>query len=206
VALNIYRVSIIGHAFDATTVVNTMHYSHDRNDDPGPAQLLDEWDTRFTTQYRKLVLTTGKLDRLHAIQVPDHDQVPLSQPATADKFIDLAGTRVGGDQLLSPALTAVAIFRTAIASRRFRGRMFMPPALASNQLGGAGQWTTAAQTWFAECITFLGLAVPSMPSEYDFGVYSRTGAEADDDAFKVITSYSIANRQHWRRSRQFPAP
>jgi len=200
-AKNIYRVSAISELFDGTAIVNTFHYTHDRGDDPGPDQLLDEWHAAHRAPYLALLPDNSNLLRLHALQVPDQDQVPLGSPTVAELQEDAAGTRVLGDQELSPGLCCVATFRTAIGTRRTRGRMFCPPGLDSGLVSPNRRWVTTANYYLDRCKTFCADVVAGLESEYDFVVYSPTGAEAGQDAFKVITSYSLPNRQHWLRSR-----
>jgi hypothetical protein len=89
-----------------------------------------------------------------------------------------------------PSFVSVIIQeRTGFASRRKRGRIYMPAVPTSYVLDG--QLTAAAKTAFAtECSSIMA-AVAGVNSEWDLGIYSRTTvAETGDpyDGFTQVTS------------------
>lgn len=200
-AVNVYKVTFHCTYTPGGVVENVQAFSHNADDDPGPANLLEEvWDS-VGTSYTALVFQTAIIDYLHAVQVPT-DSTPLVAPAEATKVINVAGGRSGTDRFEDLAMCERAIAYTGIAGRSFRGGIYLPPVVDSEQLSNDGKFNTGGTTYHDKCLTFL-TAMAAVDSGFTWGVYSKKRALANEaDPFNNITATVMPNQQYWLRKRQ----
>jgi hypothetical protein len=198
---------------DESAVRTSFHY--DTGEDITAATLQSKGDSgsisTWLTNYRAMLPTFYRLDRLVLSQVHDPND-PGDTILEYVKDISLAGTRTV-DGLTPKELCAVMQLKTAIASRRTRGRFFAPPC--SNKADVIGDNFDATTAYANAVGTFTNELMKSAASAggshwagawdgTDLCIYSRrelqTGGTADEAKEDVLTAVKVW-RVHWLRSR-----
>jgi hypothetical protein len=188
---------------DATEVVNVQCLTKDGDDAAGG---VDVWNDHLHDLYLAMVPDSATLIDLTVTQVPEFStDTPTDQ---AFRIYNEQGTGPeSSNTKLSPALCAMAVIYSATRGRRSRGRMWLPPPLAYQEAGDDGTWNTGSGTYMAKCTAFLDEYAGFAADGWTTAIYSRANvAENVDPAAYQTTRYVLSNRQHWIRSREFPAP
>jgi hypothetical protein len=205
-AERVFKVAIRSTLADGTEVLVTPHFGCE-TDGSTADDILESVMDVISSPYLDLLPATAMLVDWTATQV-QLDSTPLPTPELAYFADGSSGTRsITGDGV-SPGITARGITRTGVAGRRARGAIWLPPVLDVVELATPSAFVTTSGHYFDKCGTFMGDYVTGT---YDAGVqpvvYSRTAALADAaNVWFHITGYTLPNRQHFIRSRQYPAP
>ena len=200
----VYRCAMRATLQDGTVSVTVPHVEDET--DGTAADVASNFAGHIATSWIDLYATTATVNEITVTQVPT-DSTPLPHPKQAIADFSTAGTASLADNALSPAVCAVAQLLTGVAGRRARGRMFMPPAIASDQVVDVGQFDPAGGKYLDRCNTFLTNLTGSYGGGIQLVVYSKRAASLSAALvwFHVI-GFELPNRQHWHESRQFPAP
>lgn len=203
------------HLPDIAVVRNSFHVR--RNETAGDVDeaflvsLLNADGTdNLVDAYRAMLTSNMEFDGVFVRQVQD----PLnpSDPKLEHyRPIGLPGLRTPGSPGSPMEACAIASLHSDTASRRFRGHVFLPPAIDSSQLGGShwtltGSYSVAIATFLAELFHTMepsgGAHYDGAWNDVDLVVYSRKARSLDADQFYAQVQSASNNRKvHWLRSR-----
>lgn len=176
------------------------------------ALLADANTTSLITAYRAMLTTSDTLDVLVARLVHD-PQFPNDPRAEAARTVGLAGTRAPADTREPTGLCGLITLGTDLAGRRYRGRVFLPPILDSQQIANGGTigtgsaYRTAITAFIAELTKTM---YPSGAGHYggawndnDLCIYSlRARTLIADPYYARVTSAVSKPPLHYLRSRE----
>lgn len=205
-AERVYKCAIRCTLGDGTEVLMTPHFGCE-TDGSSADDILESIQDVISAAVVAVLPSTAILTDWTLTQV-QLDSTPLPTPELAYAPDGTAGSRsITGDGV-SPGITARGITRTGVAGRRARGAIWLPPVLDVVELATPSAFVTTSGHYFSKCTDFMDAYVGGT---YDAGVqpvvYSRTAALANaTNVWFHITGYTLPNRQHFLRSRQFPAP
>lgn len=157
------------------------------------AQAVFDW---LATEYRACLNTTLTVTEIGTRELFS------STPAAGSKVVGALGTLPNGTGLLPAEICGVITWRTAIATRSGRGRVFIPGPAYSSELVGRDTWKTStgfltAMQAFANKVMAGANFTHSAEVWHISGrVHSRT-----DSVSRDITSAVVRSRPHWLRSR-----
>jgi hypothetical protein len=199
---------------DGQAVRNTLHFR--RNPSAGSvdatwltALLGDANTTTLTTAYRAILPTTARLDGLLARAARD-PLFPNDDRDEAFLVIDAAGTRAAPATLAPDELTATMKLSGDLAGRRWRGRIWLPPAQDVTVI--SGEQASVGSTWFTNCLSFAaqlrhtlytdgGSHYGGQWNDCDMVVYSRRGRSLDETYYARVASLGVPTKLRWLRSR-----
>lgn len=209
----IAKVSMVSHLGSGQTIVNTVHIAKaGLGTPPTITQLSDlaaQWSTYFAPTYEALLTTQDTFDRIQVSQVPD--PAAPTAPLEAVQLVNAGGGRTPGGAQVPDSLCAVLSLKTTIASRRFRGHLFMPPVInnasvaSGNNVGTSGAYYTALSNFAARLATGGTLAPTWTGAELStwvLVVYSRVAAAAALAYDTPVFAVTISPKFHWLRSRE----
>jgi hypothetical protein len=205
-AERVFKCAIRSTLGDGTEVLMTPHFGCE-TDGSSADDVLESIQDVVQAATVALLPTTATLTDWTVTQVP-LDSTPLPTPQVAYAADGSAGTRsITGDGV-SPGICARLITRTGVGSRRSRGAVWLIPVLDVVELAVPSAFVTSSSHYFAKCTDWADAFVGGT---YDAGVqpvvYSKTAALANaSNVWFHITAYTLPNRQHFLRSRQYPAP
>ena len=161
----------------------------------------------IATTYLSLLRTADKLAEINVAQVPE-PLTPTYPHLAVSVFPALAGTisGAGGPREFCSTLT----LQTGIIGRRFRGRLFTPNSVFTNQAIGenwdpAGSyWTalTAFVTAFSKLIEGSSGHLSGALSDANLCIFSKPQYLTDPTtAINVVTAIRQNPKVHWLRSR-----
>jgi len=168
------------------------------------AQVLAE----FGTLYRAMIRSNAVFDGVLASQLRSTG----STDAIAESFASsgLAGTASTPTQLGPTEACVVLSMHTGLASRRYRGRLFLPPREAGNDIAGenwnAGSSTLTVASAFATefakgYVGGTGLSGAEISGAL-IAIFSRAAEAAGaTPTAAAVTGATVQNRIHWLRSR-----
>ncbi len=186
----------------------------DGNGDPTIDNLHDLAESAGSTtlkdKFKAALRTNWILDSLVVRQVQD-PQAPGNVKLEYIRPIGEAGTLATGTE--SPhAATAIMALKTDVASRRARGRMWMPPAMSQGTVSG-DRWVTAAGGWWNKLQDFSAEYQHTLQSDgashygggwtgFDSCIYSRAARAANAaNFFFRVRAHQLDPRIRWLRSR-----
>jgi len=151
------RVNLIGTALSNQQVANTFYVGElSSNSAPSYDKLQGVAEDLYTwlgTQYRATIHDATTFNRIECHQVADPTVVPPELTLKYVKTVDLPGTRAqSGSTITAQQECALLAFATGIASRKFRGHNFLPPALDIAALNGAN-WSSTSTYWLS-CVQY----------------------------------------------------
>lgn len=174
---------------------------------PGGQALIDDWQSGCQASYRAMFNNTPA-SAVAVAEIQAH-HVAGAGPLLATVIEAVAspggnGTRVGGSQPLPSSFCAVAAYRSALASKRFRGRGFFSGLEEADNDSNTLQasYTGLLNTYLAAVLATFGPAAGA--PQFRWVVFSRaelaaTGVPAN--AVQDVLSYAIRGVPHWLRSR-----
>jgi len=189
-------------------MVNDLHFQTDvatLGEEPPANDVLDSFDTHFTTAYRACIPASSTLDSLEAREevTPGSGSVPIS----GSKVKGVAGTLAAANQNLPDAATLILKLRTEAAIRSGRGYLAMPSPKDVGFLTTNGRWLTSGAFWtaiqaFAALMDDSFSTAGAFPANLNPVIYSRTRAARSEDphAFRVVEGVP-STPVRWRRSR-----
>lgn len=163
----------------------------------------------IVTAYAGMLTAADKLAEVHVSQIPD-PAIPHDPVFQASAFPNLSGTRAGSTVDAPHEMTATLTLQTALSGRRFRGRMFLPPA--KQQGAQAGElWDTGNVYWTSlnTFATQLGKLLAASGSRFagtngqlNLIVWSNKARLADGSYTGINVAATRLNQKiHWLRSR-----
>lgn len=171
-------------------------------------ELGTELLTQFATTYKAIGTTTWTWDSILTKNVV--------VPGTTDTYQEAAttvaapGTRSDTTTWIPDSVCGVLSLKTANASRRFRGHLFMQPARTQSSVGGnllaTGDGYHTALTNFATelakgCIGGVGWTGGTLAS-FKLHVFSRAAAIAGAPYVAECTAVTVRPDARWLRSRE----
>ena len=178
----------------------------------GGDMLEEQADERNVSSNRVERAVCGRKDvLLSATQVRDPKITPPEVVLQAQHPLSVSGVRTASTNFSPQPACALINFRTAVASRRFRSWMFLPPAMDSGSLLGDNFQTTNA--YWTSCVTLnsaytTGTAnaatrwTGTTLTNYSLCCYSKRAELLSTDSVALILSTSLSKRVRWLRSRQ----
>lgn len=192
---------------------NTFHIS--KGTSISPSELKDVADALGTFSagsiaqtYLNMMCATDMWDTINVSEVPD-PSTPEDPPGVYIKNIVVPGTRSTpsptGPAELTPTMTIV----TGYASRRRRGRLFLPGPRSTAVLTGElfdqtnAYWTavSAFQTAFRTLIAGASGHPSGALTDYDLSVYSEVEQLQNPPGTTHATNTRLNLKSHWLRSR-----
>ena len=183
-----------------TLFVNTLHVQvfedPDDNFNASADGVADGVDAAFTTLYRAMLNTAYTVNEL-AVR-----ELRTATPEAAAKSLAVAGTLANATSLLPIEVCGIITWKSNVATRSGRGRMFVPSPRYSSYLTTNDAWNTGAAYWTAmgafaaEVLTTNTFVEGGVTYTIQPVVYSRAHDQANE-----ITSYVRRQRPHWLRSR-----
>jgi len=208
------RINILCTASNEQAMSNTFHI-HNGSWSVGPGyedlvELCDAVDTEFTAAYQGVLWTGSQVSSIRCYSVVDPLEGPGS-PNEAVKIVNAGGTAgSAGSPVLPFPLCPVLSQTTAVASRRARGRCFLPSAVKSSTINGSlfttdSAWWTSVQVlrdvFDALRETGVGMATAPLSDSY-LTVYSETGRRASSDYDFGVQAVTVKRQAHYLRSRE----
>lgn len=203
------QVQFQSSRFDGQQARNTFHVQHDGGDlDLAALQTLaaafvDQWGGTYAG-----VLANGWTLDFVNVQQTKEARVVGDAPVEWSEAADIDGTRSGTGDAAPEELCALLSLKTGLASRRFRGRQFMPPAEFINQVNGenvkaSSTYETNVNALAAKYDQLIsGHDHPEPFDGFDLVVYSRVADVVAAPNFYARVSTIVFNRRiHWLRSR-----
>lgn len=191
-------------------VLNTFYVANVGLGVPALTDLADcgsDLHTYFATTYRALLKTAWTWDQIDCSQVSDVlDPAPILKVTTA---VNQAGTASNPSVGTPVPICGLVSLKTPLASRRYRGHLFLPPLFDEAQINGAGiqnggAYDTAKNNFAAALATGAGSSptwTGSFLSNCTLVVYSEAGTRAGSGVFAVVTAVTSNDQAHWLRSR-----
>lgn len=183
-------------------IVNTMaaHVVWDTGlPTPEIDEIVDAIDAWLTEDYCQMLADDYSVDQL-AVR-----QLDSETPWVRDRELNLTGTLGSVSGELPVECCLVLSWRSDLATRSGRGRIFVPSPLGSAALQAPDKWSTTAQYWI-HAGTFADRYMTEQDVDYGTGgidtfhlfpmVWSRVHQEG-----YTLTSWIRRSRPHWLRSR-----
>lgn len=205
-------VRLVSQLATGQAIVNSFHISKPALGSPPTYdqlfQLATDIQAYLSPTYRPLLLTDSTFQKVEVEQVidPNAPAVPLK----AVYNLNAAGTRTTSNPRTPQSLCAVLSFGTPNASRRFRGHLFLPPALDNGQVNGDS--FTSGGTYIVNCNGFAaaigGGRAPSPTwtgtelASWFLALYSRKADQLALAPVANVQSVNVRLQAHWLRSRE----
>lgn len=178
-----------------------MHFEVDAfTSPPDYQQITTDLYAWLETKYFAMVPVSYDLDDLTVTGIAIPGQ-PLGQGI---EVVPGTGFRAVSDEGLSAGLCEVAALHTGIPKRWARGRMFLPPALSTVEVGANGTWHDT-DPYMVACKAFMDLVVrPNNVGNntYSLVVYSPHQLLLQNaKPWNTVVGYSMDGKQHFLRSR-----
>lgn len=179
-------VTFLGHAGNGQVSSNTFHISHEGAgappDEPTLMALAAELQTAFAASYVGLGTTDWTWDQIVTKQVSDGTSADVLLEGA--KVVNLPGAITNAGPYIPYGLCGCLSFKTAAASRRFRGHLLLPPckvaaAVDGNILKTTGDyWMNMGALATAFALGTVGGAgwAGAHLADYKLAVFSRTAA------------------------------
>jgi len=195
--------------------VNTFYVVNENETSPPTIAhlqgLADDLAPVFTTPYQGNLVSGASFTLIRATQVRDPKITPAEVVLQAQHPLSVSGVRTASTNFSPQPACALINFRTAVASRRFRSWMFLPPAMDSGSLLGDNFQTTNA--YWTSCVTLnsaytTGTSIAATRwtgttlTNYSLCCYSKRAELLSTDSVALILSTSLSKRVRWLRSRQ----
>jgi len=193
------------------TCLNTFHIGKAGSGIPSLATmtaLATELQTAFTSTYRGMLRTADSWQSIIVSQIAD----PLDPDPEVrfEKTVNLAGTRTNPATTVPDAICAVASLRSPLASRRYRGHLFLPPSLDQASIAGQAFLTSNAYFLAAQALvaTFATGVGPSQTwagtnlSTWQLVLYSKRDRLDTGTYQTAVSAVTLSSTIHWLRSRQ----
>lgn len=193
-------------------VSNTFHITKGPGGSPPDLATLqglaDDLNAVFSDDYRSVLDEDSIFQQITVKQVADPtDPEPV---AAALHTSGLAGTREITGELSPQSLCAVIRFRTAIASKRFRGHLFAPPCFQATDQNGdkfnvstnyIGHLNNLASTFEAGSAGGDGWTGDTL-SDWELCIFSKAAALESQPSVSPVTAVTVPLDVHWLRSRE----
>src|SRR6516162_5805874 len=194
---------------EGVEIVNVFHVRTDvtgiGTDDITAAEVTTLVNGHVGDLYQAMVSSSGRLEDLTVREIVPPGGKP---PDQAVEEIGAVGLMTPGDDKLSKALCALMQIKTNAAVRGGTGRLFLPPALSTDQTAVGGGWNsggtylTAAKNFAAALMTFPGIGSVETHS-VKLGVFSRHQfAVGNNFSFYNAIGTLVLTKQHFLRSRE----
>lgn len=202
------------HLASGQAIRNSLHFR--RNPSAGnvdatwlTAWLADANTTSLINAYKAVLRTVDTLDGVLGRATQD----PTDTAADRDEAyrdVGALGTRVETGTGAPDELTVLLRLAGDLAGRRFRGRIWMPPAGDQEEISGenaytGGDWWSTMGSFVAELIK---TTYPSGGAHYggawndvDLVVFSRRGRLAGGTYYARVSGLSRPSKLRWLRSR-----
>jgi hypothetical protein len=204
-------LNILGHQATGQTISNTVHVFdiglNNPPDVPTLQGLADEFWTWIAATYLATVHSSSTVDQVTSKQVMD----PLikQSPLEAAHIVNLPGTHAPAGTQAPNSLCGVLAIKTQLASRRGRGHLFLPPAVASTAF--SGDILNQADPYYTNCVAFATRLQagcgPSQTwtgshlSQWQLCIYSRAAALLAQPSVAQATACVVKPKAYWLRSR-----
>lgn len=207
------KCTILSKLGNGQAVSNTFHISKSgAGSPPDLTELTDlavQIGTWFGTSYEAALLAADTLYSVTTYQVTDPVAiVPIEESVNVIAHV---GTN-GSSGRTAPASTCpVLSLHTAVASRRARGHLFLPPTIAGSDFTTANAYSTGSSNWSnytalqgkyaAGCglsPTWTGAEL----SQWTLCIFSKKAASVGDPSITYCTTASLSTQVHWLRSRE----
>lgn len=195
-----WRVSLISHDGNGVQYVNTLcaHVQQTVLDlaDLGASDVASAVDTWLRTKYRDVLAAAYTFDE---IQVRE---LFTETPAEAASTVGLAGTLTPGSGQLPREVCMVLSFKSDVATRSGRGRIFIPSPQNSSYLVAPDTWSTSGAYWTnvgalgAQLLTGQNVTFNLIDYHVSLRIHSRKHNATYD-----VKSYLRRPAPHWLRSR-----
>lgn len=183
--------------------VNTLAVGQDVPLGPDTAldydTLANDVYTWLGTEYLAMLAPDYTLNEVHVLGI-------LGGNGEGTKSVGAVGTlNLSGttEHSCPKELTAVLTFKTAVAGRRGRGRIFVPSPRWAEFMSNVSQWNTASNYWTAigafgaKVLAGANITHGAAEHHYTGKVWSRAGNTVND-----ITAYIRRPEYHFLRSRR----
>jgi hypothetical protein len=207
-AARIFRVSA-RYQLGTQECVNTFHVAARQGliSDATEQDYLDSISAVLLGPYRALIPTSDRFIDFTMVD-PEDPANPTALRGQWVKTHNVAGTRMISDGDLPKAVCAVAKLNTDAYGRSFRGRLWLPPAVAKSQVDSqlftaSGEYMTACNALAAKFVTNWGETVGPI-RDYDLtpAVYSRVKrAQGASNYWAEVTDATVGRHVRWLRSR-----
>lgn len=188
---------------DGTSFVNTICVRDDPTtgalETPSPGEIVGNIDSWLTTKYRAMLAPGYTVQEVHIRELYS------GTPREAISTVNGAGTGAAETANMPVEVCKVISWKTNVATRRGRGRIFVPSPVRASALNTADAWATA-DTYWSNATTFINALLAGDDYSYGTGgaftshqslrVHSRAG-NTDFD----VTAGVQRVRPHWLRSR-----
>lgn len=165
--------------------------------------------TEPRAKYLAMLKTVDTLDEIRVSQVPN-PATPHEPVLRRSVFPAIAGTESVTTDDAPAEATATLTLQTGLTSKRYRGRMFVPPPRRQasmdreNWLVG-GSWEAAVKAWrdwlIRLCVGSATRYSTGVFSGVNLGVYSRVADAAGDAGIQPCLGVRYNAKIHWLRSR-----
>lgn len=201
-------LATFGCTFDDGLKTATTFCVHDNGgvggtDPAGAGDLADEVDSWLGLKFANCVGSRGIVDVLRVFRIPatfGDDSVGLDKPLAR------AGGQTSADGQLPREVNLLLALKTETTSRRYQGRVHLPPTYNSDHLTSSGLWDHATG-YYTSVNTLKGALLAGHDFDTDnhlsLRVYSRTAHRLDiGDKTKDVETIVIRDEPYWLRSRQ----
>jgi hypothetical protein len=205
-------VQFLGHRVTNQATSNTIHVAKPTSADPPDftelQAIADQLYTWCGTQYNNLGDTGWTFDSIIARSVPN--PVDPGIALEASHAVGTTGTRTPGSTTVPEGLCGLIFFQTPNVSRRFRGHIFAPPAIAGAAINGNNlqasdtYWTNLTafrdklRAGYATSRTWTGSSL----SNYNLVLYSKVAAQQSTPPVANVQFVGVRSKASFLRSRE----
>lgn len=212
---NVWRFELIGTV--TASGVQFMSHVHYRTDvpvagsEPSADAVLDHILDHYSSSghnlsdWTKLVGSNAKLTLARVRQEVDPSGSDV--PAVSEELLNLTGQLTPTGDLPPTPLCAWLRFRTAVASRSFRGGTHAPPVPSVTPFTADGALDLSTGQYATDILALAAKILDKLDNVFDTtgdinpGIYSRTRRARGESFFEELTSVTPSTQWRWLRRR-----
>lgn len=208
---DLVRVQMLSTLESGQGVANTVHVVRPGHGVPSNtelAALAADWQTWFSSAYRLLLNTGATWNSISCFQVPD--PTAPTPPGKYTLNLNLAGTRTAVGTKTPQSACAVMSIQSALATKKYRSHLMLPPALDPAQLNG-DIWDTTKAYYLNSVALAAKFAAGSGASptwtgttlsNYFMANFSKSAGLAGLPSYAVPNGVLVRTKVAWLRSRE----